>query len=425
MPHRFPTATALVSLSVVAIVLAGQGPMSKTDRELYKQMLADIRKDIEENYYDPTYRGIDLAATFKDAADKVAAASTTNEAVDVITNAVFRFGDSHTRFYPPTRSVRAIYGWTMTAIGDVPLVTRVDPSSDAAGQGLAPGDRVLALNRFTPSRANLWQIQHYYGVIRPQSQQHVVVRKPDGSERTFDIKSRVERRQTVQILDAVEEDIDEAEANFDKDYSVKPSILVWRMTHFRDSEFIGPFVAKARRAAALVLDVRDNPGGLVDGLKAVIGWLFDREIQVMTMAGRKGEKREIVKPKGNPYLGKLIVLINSRSASASEILARIVQIEKRGTVIGDRSRGAVMASMTFPHEFGVGNVTSYATSVTVSDIRLSDGGRLENIGVTPDELLLPTPEDLAAGRDPVLTRAVTLAGGSLTPEQAGKLYPSK
>jgi hypothetical protein len=74
---------------------------------------------------------------------------------------------------------------------------------------------------------------------------------------------------------------------------------------------------------------------------------------------------------------------------------------------------------------GVGNVTVYGTSVTQSDVRMSDSGSLENKGVLPDELLLPTPEDLSAGRDPVLARAVELAGGSLTPEQAGKLYSGK
>ena len=425
MLRRYLAVAALLSLPAGASVPAGQGTMSKTDRELYKQMLVDIRKDLEENYYDRAYRGIDLATTFKDATDKVGAAGTTAEAIDVITNTVFQFGDSHTRFYPPTRSVRAIYGWTMTAIGDAPLVTRVESSSDAASQGLAPGDRVIALNRLTPTRANLWQIQHYYSVVRPQAQQHVVVRKPDGSERAFEIKSNVERRQVVQLRDAIREEIDEFRAGLDHDYTVEPAILVWRMTEFRDSDFIGPFIGKARKSIALVLDLRDNHGGAVDGLKALVGWLFDHELPIMTRVSRKGEQREVAKPRSRPYLGKLVVLINSRSASGSEILARIVQIEKRGMVIGDRSMGAVMASMTFSHEFGIGNVTMYATSVTISDVLMPDGGRLENVGVTPDELLLPAPADLAAGRDPVLARAVALAGGAMTPEQAGKLYSGK
>jgi C-terminal processing protease CtpA/Prc len=424
MHHRLLAVTAVV-WTATSLVLADQAAMSKADRDLYKQMLIDIRKDVEANYYDRAFRGIDLASIFKDASERVAAATTATEAMDAVTNALFQFGDSHTRFYPPARVTQADYGWVMTAIGDDVLVTRVDPSSDAAKRGLAPGDRVLALNRFVPTRANLWQIQHYYGVVRPQVQQHVVVRKPDGSERALDIQSKIERRQVIQFTDAVDDAIEDFIADFDTDFQVDPGIRVWRMTSFRDQGFISPFIGRARSAATLILDLRDNGGGVIDGLEVLVGWLFDRQVPLMTLVGRKGERREVAKPKGRPFLGKLVVLINSRSASASELLARTVQLQKRGTVIGDRSAGAVMTARIFSHQFGIGNVTFYGTSVTVSDIVMPDGGRLEGAGVTPDELLLPTPGDLAAGRDPVLARAVTLAGGSLTPEQAGMLYPRK
>jgi carboxyl-terminal processing protease len=425
MPHRFLTVLALFCCIGGALVLGRQSGMSKTDRALYKQMLADIRKDIEKNYYDPKFRGIDLAAAFNDASEKVAATASATDAIDVITNAVFQFGDSHTRFFPPQRATRADYGWTMAAVGGEPLVTAVNPGSDAAQRGLTPGDRVSSLNRHQPTRENLWQILHYYRVVRPQAQQRVVVRKPDGRVVTLDIQSKIERRQVIQAMDAIEEFIDEIVSSFDTDHLVAPDILVWRMTSFRDSDAISPFIGKARKVGALVIDLRDNGGGAVDGLKALVGWLFDHEVPVMTMIGRKGEDRVIAKPRNKPFSGKLIVLVDSRSGSASEVLARLVQIEKRGTVIGDRSAGAVMASVQFGHSFGIGNVTFYSTSVTVSDVRMSDGASLEHVGVTPDEVLLPTPADLAAGRDPVLARAVVLLGGSMTPEQAGKLYPGK
>ncbi len=81
-----------------------------------------------------------------------------------------------------------------------------------------------------------------------------------------------------------------------------------------------------------------------------------------------------------------------------------------------------MTSRLFQHSVGLGAVAFYWTSITIGDVRMSDGGNLERVGVTPDELVLPTPADLAAHRDPVLARAVALAGGELTPEAAARLF---
>jgi C-terminal processing protease CtpA/Prc len=53
---------------------------------------------------------------------------------------------------------------------------------------------------------------------------------------------------------------------------------------------------------------------------------------------------------------------------------------------------------------------------------MSDGASLEKTGVDPDEIVLPTPADLAAGRDPALAQAIAAAGGAITPAEAGRLF---
>jgi hypothetical protein len=83
----------------------------------------------------------------------------------------------------------------------------------------------------------------------------------------------------------------------------------------------------------------------------------------------------------------------------------------------------VMTSRLYDHETGVGRVLYFGASVTVADMVMTDGKSLENVGVMPDEKIIPTAADLLASRDPVLARAAELAGVPLTPEKAGLLFP--
>jgi C-terminal processing protease CtpA/Prc len=131
----------------------------------------------------------------------------------------------------------------------------------------------------------------------------------------------------------------------------------------------------------------------------------------------------VAKPHGHQFKGNLVVMIDSGSASCSEVFARVVQLEKRGKIIGDRSAGAVMESTFYPRQEGLSQMTFYAVQVTIGNLILTDGKSLEKNPVTPDELTLPTPEDLAVGRDPVLSRALELSGTNVSSESAGKLFP--
>jgi carboxyl-terminal processing protease len=128
-------------------------------------------------------------------------------------------------------------------------------------------------------------------------------------------------------------------------------------------------------------------------------------------------------------MGRIIALVDSESASAAEILARVLQLEQRGVVIGDRTAGSVMMGEMMSSAVQLVSagdelrILPFGFSVTVADVIMKDGKSLERVGVVPDEALVPTQQDLAAGRDPVLARAATMLGVALDPAAAGKLFP--
>jgi carboxyl-terminal processing protease len=248
------------------------------------------------------------------------------------------------------------------------------------------------------------------------------VLKPNGSAHTVDVISRLKTRESPDVGDLLADLEQLLDLARDRTASIGTDTLVWKMTVFGRTDAVDEMIRKARSYRTLVLDLRGNGGGSVAALRELVSRTVDHEVVVAFEKRRGRDSREAARPAKNRFDGRLVVLVDSRSASAAEMFARIVQLEKRGTVIGDRTAGAVMSSRVFPHKAGSGAIALYATSVTVADVRMSDGASLEKIGVEPDDTVLPRPSDLAAGRDPVLARAIELAGGSLTPEEAGRLF---
>src|ERR1700683_500119 len=99
-----------------------------------------------------------------------------------------------------------------------------------------------------------------------------------------------------------------------------------------------------KKHEVLILDLRGNPGGAVPTLVRMLGSVFAQDVPVEQRVAPGQEKPVVAKTRGADkcFSGKLIVLIDSGSASASEIFARVIQLEKRGMVLGDHSSGQVM-----------------------------------------------------------------------------------
>jgi len=424
---------ALILLTCLLSSSAFAQAFSQYDRDAGREMLKMIRLDIEKNYYDPTFHGIELTERFNTAEARIKNAKSNGEIFGVIAQVLLDFDDSHLFFLPPARVARVEYGWQMQAIGDKCYVVAVKPGSDAEAKGLKRGDLILSIDGFAPTREVLWKINYYYYTLRPKPGMRLIVQSPANEPRQLDVLAKIEQGKKQIDLANWANDIpkliieaeNEARLNRDRFYESDEAII-WKMPGFDiyDEDELNRIMDRVKKHNALVLDLRGNGGGLVVMLKRLIGYFFEQDIKVAEMRYRKEVKSETATSKGSRgFKGKLIVLVDSRSASASEIFSRVIQLEKRGVVIGDRSAGAVMQSVQHGHQVGMETVSFYGASVTNADVIMKDGKSLEHQGVIPDELLLPTAADLAANRDPVLARAAEMVNLKLDPEGAGKLFP--
>jgi C-terminal processing protease CtpA/Prc len=400
-------------------------------RERGRIMLRIIKDDLKKNYYDTDFHGMDIEARFSAADAKMKEAASVGQVFGIIAQALIDLNDSHTFFLPPGRANRTEYGWQMQAFGDKVFVTAIKPGSDAEKKGLKTGDQVLSVGGFEPTREDLWKLVYMFYTLRPQPGLRMLLRSPDGQARQLDVMAKVKQGKLVKDLtgqdinDLIREAEDEDRLNRQRFVEASDKLLIWKMPDFAIEEGeVDVMMGKARKREALILDLRGNPGGYVKTLEWFAGYFFDQEIKIADLKGRKEMKPQKSKPHGGGnFKGKLVVLVDSKSGSAAEIFARVIQLEKRGAVIGDRTAGAVMQSRTFDHQIGMDTVVFYGVSVTNADVIMSDGKSLEGVGVTPDELLLPTAADMAAKRDPVMSRASAMIGFELPPDKAGAMFP--
>jgi len=435
-PVRSLIAFCIVAVGFCAQVIAQEAPINSQERSIVESMLDDVKDTIKGHYYDPKYHGVDLDARFKEAKEKVKSATTFNQAIATVAWAIRPLNDSHTFLIPPRRTYRMDYGYQYTMMGNDCFVIAVKPGSDAEKKGLKVGDQVITLNRVSPSPENLWELNYIFRVLRPQAVDELAVRSPDGTQRVLQVAPKVtgERMHIYQGLDywdLVREYQSYQRVMERRSAKVGEAVIIWNFPTFAVNEkAVDEMLADSSKYPALILDLRGNGGGYVTTLQRLIGAVVDHDVTIATPIMRKTAPPQVAKSRGDKaYSGKIIVLVDHRSASASEIFARIMQLEKRATIIGDKTSGSVMESRFYYQSLGLDNRVGrdsgegYGVTVTEADLIMPDGKSLEHLGVTPDEVVLPKGSDLASGRDPVLSYAVQLAGAKLSPEDAGKLFP--
>ena len=431
--HGYRLARICVCVAAMAATLAAQDKFDSMQRARLHDQLRQGYEDISKNYYDPTFHGVDLQARYKKFDALLDTVSANDQGMGQIAEFVHGLDDSHTFYLPPARVYKVSHDFEMKIVGDTCYITHVRPGSDAATK-LHPGDAVLTYNGHPVNRHTLWLLTYMYDFLKVSTSEELGIRAPDGVESVVTVQNKVKAGQHTYDLSYTGYDKNVWELvreGQNQDHLMRSQVVtmngiaIWKLREF----FAGPqeldeIYGKIRGHQTLILDLRGNGGGSVETLKDILGFLFEHDVTVAQRKGRKSFKPEIAKGRGqSAFPGKIFVLVDSQSASAAELLARVMQLEHRGTVLGDQTMGAVMESQHFREAEGADVKIFYGFSVTEADLIMSDGKSLEKVGVTPDQIFLPTASALATGTDPVLAQAMAMAGADISPKQAGALFP--
>jgi C-terminal processing protease CtpA/Prc len=430
-------AFSMICVALVAFVpersLPAQQKMDNFNLQRSLGILHDAYDEVKKHYYDTKFHGLDWDAQYRSHQERVKNAASLGQAFGIVAGMLDNLHDSHTFFRPPSRPYRVDYGYRMQAFGDTTFITRVRPGTDAESK-VHPGDQVMLYNKFNVYRDNLWKMQYYFGSLAPQKASQLVLLDPAGQQRELMVDAKTQQLKKVLDLTGSDGGADfyqliREEENSDhmvrQRYYEMGEVMIWKMPEFilEDSE-VDHMFGIAKKHKALVLDLRGNPGGAVVTLERMVANVFDHDVKISDRIGRKDLKPQLAKTRGGSiFTGKVVVLVDSGSASAAELFARVMQLEHRGTVVGDRSSGSVMESRVYPCSQGMNTKFFYSFSVTDADLIMADGKSLEHTGVTPDEIVMPTAKDLAGDRDPALSRAAELAGVNIEPAKAGKMFP--
>tara|TARA_B100000700_G_scaffold162388_1_gene179751 strand:- start:4933 stop:6069 length:1137 start_codon:yes stop_codon:yes gene_type:complete len=147
-------------------------------------------------------------------------------------------------------------------------------------------------------------------------------------------------------------------------------------------------IEKKKKPKGYILDLRNNPGGLLTQAIDVTNF-FLSEGEIVSTRGRKAiENRRFFARKGDRINGKpLIVLINNGSASASEIVAGALKDHKRAIILGSNTYGKGSVQSIIPLNNGGG------IRITISKYYLPSGQSISEVGVTPDIFVDDDDED--------------------------------
>ena len=215
-----------------------------------------------------------------------------------------------------------------------------------------------------------------------------LMRGPVGSEINLTIRRKGKKEAINKIIKREVIQVKSVETKV-----LKPNIGYLRLKSFNSNSSkqlineISKF-EKKEKPKSYILDLRNNPGGLLTQAINVVDFFLDDGEIVSTRGRRNSENRRFFAKKGDKLKGKpLIVLINNGSASASEIVAGALRDHKRAILLGESTYGKGSVQSVIPLSDGGG------MRLTISKYYLPSGKSISEVGVKPDIMIEEESED--------------------------------
>ncbi|HUI81266.1 MAG TPA: S41 family peptidase [Bryobacteraceae bacterium] len=271
--------------------------------------------------------------------------------------------DPHSVFFDPGQfeQLRKLETSTQKGFGTVVslmpgriIILQTLPGTPSAKAGLSPGDEILAINGYIISQLQLEQLQELLTEARQRPAQ-LDVKRP-GSYGILHFALTPEELQSPSV---------------DRAFFVAAGIGYVRVASFEEStpQLIREAIEKlgGEQLSGLILDLRNNPGGLLTAAVQTAALFLEPGQKVLTVRGRNTpEHGETVPENAKPYRFKLAILLNDKTASASEIVSGAMQDHDRATILGQPSFGKGLVQSVFPMSEGTGLALTTALYYTPS-----------------------------------------------------------
>jgi carboxyl-terminal processing protease len=326
-----------------------------------------------------------------------------NAAVSGMVDVLHKHGDEHSQFISRDDAgqfraeMRQQFGGIGVRVrfqGDPPQLTIAatpDPGTPAATSHIRAGDHVLAIDDRSTEGMSMSDVLHAMRGEVGQSLR-LTIQHTSGEH-----PETVALVRDVIVVDSVLGDRRTAEGGWEFRLADDPRIAQVRITAFgnKTADEIGRVLNKLTGAGveAVVLDLRDNPGGALDAAVAICDMFLPAGLPIVETRGRDGALRARYTTTGHGKFQKLplAILVNQNSASASEIVAACLQDHHRAAIAGQRSYGKGTVQQLIPTESGQSLLkltsASYWRPSGKNIHRRSNATEADDWGVTPDPVL--------------------------------------